>query len=314
MTAAPVISVTAPTGSATYNAGDTLPVTWNTDRLVSSGQFTVWLVSPANNWTLGDTVAANPASTSYSDNVTLNLPTGSGYSVYVFYRVLPTDPWQDYGKASGTFSVTAAPVISVTAPTGSAAYNAGDTLPVTWNTDRLVSSGQFTVWLVSPANNWTLGDTVAANPASTSYSDNVTLNLPTGSGYSVYVFYRVLPTDPWVDYGKASGTFSVTAAPVISVTAPVGLSSYFAGDTLPVTWTTDRLVPSGEFSIWVVSPSNGWYIGKIVAANPASMSYPDSVVLNVPTGVGYHVYVYYRALPSDPWVDYGFASGTVSVF
>ena len=271
-------------------------------------------MSSSNNWTLGDTVAANPASTSYSDNVTLNLPTGSGYHVYVFYRALPTDPWLDYGLASGTFSVTAPPVITMTAPTGSAGYNAGDALPVTWTTDRLVASGQFTVWLVSSSNNWTLGDTVAANPASTSYSDNVTLNLPTGSGYHVYVFYRALPTDPWLDYGLASGTFSVTAAPVITVTDPVGLSSYNTGDSLPVTWTTDRLVASGEFSIWVVSSSNSWYSGKIVVANPASKSYPDSVTLNVPVGVGYSVYVFYRALPSDPWSVYGKASGTVSVF
>ena len=190
------------------------------------------------------------------------MPSGSGYSVYVFYRAQPTDPWVDYGQAPGTFSVTAAPVISVTAPVGTTSYNAGDSLPVTWNTDRLVTSGSFTVWLVSSSNSWTLADTVTANPASTSYSDNVTLNLPTGSGYSVYVFYRALPTDPWVDYGQAPGTFSVTAAPVISVTAPVGSTSYFVGDTLPVTWNTDRLVTSGEFTIWLVSSSNSWYSAR----------------------------------------------------
>ena len=50
---------------------------------------------------------------------------------------------------------------------------------------------------------------MAANPASTSYTDSVMLNVPTGTGYSVYVFYRALPSDPWVDYGLASGTFSV---------------------------------------------------------------------------------------------------------
>ena len=85
----PSVSVTAPTGSASYNAGDALPVAWNTNGLVTKGQFSIWVVSSSNSWYGGKIVASSPTSASYSDSVTLNVPTGSGYSVYVFYRALP---------------------------------------------------------------------------------------------------------------------------------------------------------------------------------------------------------------------------------
>ena len=69
------------------------------------------------------------------------------------------------------------------------------------------------------------------------------------------------------------------------------------GEALPVTWTTNQAVASGEFSIWVVSPANGWYGGKIhdAADTVGPASYADSVDLNVPAGAGYRV----RLLPGD---------------
>ena len=62
----------------------------------------------------------------------------------------------------------------------------------------------------------------------------------------------------------------------------------------------------------MVSPANGWYVGKIVAAD-GTASYADSVALNVPVDVGYRVYVYYRASAAEPWSIYGLAPGTVDV-
>ena len=64
----------------------------------------------------------------------------------------------------------------------------------------------------------------------------------------------------------------------------------------------------------MVSPSNSWYIGKTVAADPTSTSHADSVLFNLPRGTGYSVFVFCRASPTDPWIDYGLSSGTFSVF
>ena len=62
----------------------------------------------------------------------------------------------------------------------------------------------------------------------------------------------------------------------------------------------------------MVSPANGWYVGKIVAAD-LKASYVDSVDLNVPVDTGYRIFVYYRATSGDPWGIYGMSRGTVDV-
>ena len=80
---------------------------------------------------------------------------------------------------------------------------------------------------------------------------------------------------------------------------------------MSVTWTTNTSVASGEFSIWLVSATNIWSLGKVVAANGAG--YVESVALNVPIANGYRVYVYYRATSGDPWGIFGLAPGTVNV-
>ena len=69
---------------------------------------------------------------------------------------------------------------------------------------------------------------------------------------------------------------------------------------------------SGEFGIWAVSTSGGWYGGKIVAAD-GTASYANTLAMNVPAGTGYVIYVYYRATPADPWNIHGVSPGTVDV-
>ena len=160
--------------------------------------------------------------------------------------------------------------ISVTAPTGASGKTQGEALPVTWTTNAAVTSGQFSLWVVSPGNGWYVGkihdaaDTVG--PAS--YADSVDLNVPADTGYRVFVYYRASSGDPWTIYGMSSGTVDVAGGfTSISVTAPTGTTGKSQGEALPVTWTTNAAVTSGQFSLWVVSPANGWYVGKIVAAD-----------------------------------------------
>ena len=139
---------------------------------------------------------------------------------------------------------------------------------------------------MSPANGWYVGKIVSATGAA-SYADSVDLNVPVDTGYRIYVYYRATTGDPWGIYGCASGTVNVTAGfSAISVTAPTGTTSQAQGSSLPVGWTPNASVATGEFSIWVVSPANGWYVGKIVAAD-LKASYVDSVDLNVPVDTGY---------------------------
>ena len=306
------ISVTAPSGSTSQAQGTSLPVTWTTNAAVTTGQFSLWVVSPANGWYVGKIVAADSTS-SYSNSVSLNVPVDGGYRVFVYYRAASGDPWGIYGFSPGTVNVSAVfNAITVTAPTGGGSQAQGSSLPVTWTTNAAVASGQFSIWVVSPGNGWYVGKIVAAD-GTASYTNSVTLNVPVDTGYRVYVYYRATTGDPWGIYGYSPGTVNVIAGfSSIAVTAPTGTSSQAQGSGLPVTWTTNQTVGSGQFSLWVVSPSNGWYVGKIVNAD-GTASYANSVTLNVPPDTGCRIFVYYRATTGDPWGLYGMSPGTVNV-
>ncbi len=56
----------------------------------------------------------------------------------------------------------------------------------------------------------------------------------------------------------ATGWLAIAAVPInprfVTVTAPTGTTSKDQGAALPVTWTTNQAVATGQFSIWVVSP------------------------------------------------------------
>ena len=211
--------------------------------------------------------------------------------------------------------VTAAAVfntIDVTAPTGTTSQGQGTSLPVTWTTNATPSGGEFGIWIVSSGNTWTLGKVVPVNGST--YVDSVALNVPVDTGYNVYVYYRATAVDPWSIYGLAPGTVDVTASTTfssVSVTAPTGAPSLAQGGTLPVEWTTNATPSGGEFGIWIVSSGNTWTLGKVVPVNGST--YVDSVVMNVPAGVGYQIYVYYRPSSIDPWGAYGLAPGLVTV-
>ena len=308
------IAVTAPVGSSSYAQGDVMPVSWTPDQAVSEGEFSLWLVSPGNGWYGGKLVPAD-GSSSYADSVALNVPLDAGYRVFVYYRATPTDSWGVYGFATGAVTVTAPAfsAIAVTAPSGTSTQAQGESLPVTWTTNAAVSGGEFSLWLVSPSNGWYGGKLVPADGAA-DYASSLALDVPVGAGYRVFVYYRASSADPWGVYGFAAGTVDVTVGALssIAVTAPVGSSSYAQGDVMPVSWTPDQAVSEGEFSLWLVSPGNGWYGGKLVPADGSS-SYADSVALNVPLDAGYRVFVYYRATPTDSWGVYGFATGAVTV-
>ena len=119
-------------------------------------------------------------------------------------------------------------------------------------------------------------------------------NYSSGATASTGQSYISLNGSSWTDI---AGTFANTnvclkayvkpAGPgAISVTAPTGSTGHAQGSSLPVAWTTSQTVAGGQFSIWVVSPANGWYGGKIVAAD-GTASYANSVDLNVPVDAGY---------------------------
>ena len=111
------------------------------------------------------------------------MPVGTGYRIYVYYRAGTSGPWSDiFDDAAGRVDVT--PVfnaIDVTAPATDVQKDQGSSLDVSWTTNAAVSSGQFSIWVVSAdVRSWYGGTIVAAdNGTPDSYpNDTIDLNVP----------------------------------------------------------------------------------------------------------------------------------------
>jgi C1A family cysteine protease len=210
----PVLTVTAPT-SGSYTAGNALTVNWTSDQALPSGEFEVWLRSSTGGWYIGQTVAAS-GGTSFSTSVTLSVPAGSGYQPIVAYRpTAGSGTWGSWSTGAGSFTVATGavvvPVLTITAP-ASGSYTAGNALTVNWTSDQALPSGEFGVWVRSGAGNWYIGKTVAAS-GGTSFSTNVTLDVPAGSGYQAILAYRpTAGSGTWGSWATSTGSFSVGAS------------------------------------------------------------------------------------------------------
>jgi hypothetical protein len=104
------ITVTAPTGSATYAQGSVLTVAWTTSLAAPvGGEFSVWARIPGGTWYGGQLVAASGLA-AYSTALTLDMPLGSGYQALVGWRpTAGSGDWVTWGVSPGSFTVASEP-------------------------------------------------------------------------------------------------------------------------------------------------------------------------------------------------------------
>ena len=266
--------------------------------VAAPAQFSVWLVK-GGIWTQVGLFDANGGA-SYARQVAATVPVGTGYHLYVYYRASSGAPWSVDGLAAGTVDVTASSTfesIDVTAPATPTGVVRGADLAVGWAPNVAVAApAQFSVWLVK-GGIWTQVGLFDANGGA-SYARQVAANVPVGTGYSLYVYYRASSGAPWSVYGLAPGTVDVAAGftaialddfadhRVIqrdvggtskSVTIS-GTSSNMdwsriearvlrhGSDTVAVDWTTIDPTPGGgTFSGGLVVPQGGWYYTEVRA-------------------------------------------------
>ena len=102
-----VITVTAPTGTGSYQQGSSLTVEWTTSNNVTYGEFRLGVRSPAGDWSIGKLVPATGAA-SYTAGLTLDVRPGSDYEAMVAWRpVAGSGLWGAYATSPGSFAVTA---------------------------------------------------------------------------------------------------------------------------------------------------------------------------------------------------------------
>lgn len=114
-------------------------------------------------------------------------------------------------------------------------------------------------------------------------------------------------------FGSPGGAAAAppTPAPVIQVTSPWGQETHGVGYYLAVQWQAGW-VGSGEFGVWVETPTGSRYEETIV--RPQSDRTTTYLTLKVPAGSGYRAYVAWRPTQgSGDWVDPVPSPGTFTI-
>ncbi len=164
------------------------------ERAVNGGAWAVLTTLPAR---------AGTGNVTYTDTTVL---VGSTYD----YRVRADKGalWSAWSNtASATISVPTS--INVTAPGTGGTYNRNSTLAVAWTPNRATVIGEFGLWIRNAdGSSWLLDKTVAAN-GSASYTNSVTLAVPTGTD-------SASPSPGVRRSGVAPGACTATAPPPVS--------------------------------------------------------------------------------------------------
>ncbi len=302
------ITMTTPSLPVSWTVGSTQTVSWTTDWAPTQGEFGVWLIGSNGTWYIGRTAAWDAHDTGgvYSASLPLNVPTGSGYKVAIYYRpTTGSGSWTTSYTSPASITVNGCGAITMTAPTPGSdpAWTVGTSPTVSWTVAAPApTQGEFCVWLIDSSAPGTSAGTVAWDAHDTDgvYSASLPLNVPTGSGYKVAIYYRpTTGSGSWTTSYTSPASITVNGCGAITMTAPTPGSdpAWTVGTSPTVSWTVASPAPTqGEFCVWLIDSNGTWYIGRTVAwdAHDTGGVYSASLPLNVPTGSGYKVAIYYR--------------------
>jgi C1A family cysteine protease len=292
----PAITVTAPTITARWPSGSAQTVAWTADPAVPSGEFRVSLVSAAGTWYVNKQVLPVAGRTAYSTQITAAVPAGT-YKAAVYWRpTVGTGLWTGTAK-SASFTVTA---INVTVPGAGTVWPAASTQYVSWNVNPAMDGGQFLVALVSAGGTWYVNKLVAGTAGRTSYTTAVNTVVPAGAGYRAAVYWRATPGSGAWTVTQKGAAFTIAT---LAIGAPAASSSWPRLSTQTVEWSVTPGLPGGQFFVWLVSSTGGWYVNKAVTAVAGRTDYDTSIVVDVPAAGVYKAAVYWRPVAgTGAWV------------
>ncbi len=309
------IAITTPTGTQSYAKNSIVPVSWTG---LAGGEYNVWLRSKdakgADHWDDKSKMAGGETTT-HSASITLSEDLASGYQVVIGWRpVSGSGDWTSYGSQTGSFSITdptaqPAPVISITAPSGTGSYTNGANIGVNWTTSTK-ATGEYYIWLHKDSLWFSKGNLLATGL--TSYIKSISLNEPQGTGYQVVMAWRpVAGTGNWTAWSTQNGSFAI-ANGTINITAPTGTASYTKGSTLTTNWTSD--LTGGQYNIWVRSKdasNNDLWSNKGTVDGSLKTK---NITLTENPGSGYQIVLGWRAtIDTGAWTSWGTQTGAFTI-
>ncbi len=280
------ITVTAPAGGASWQAGSTQQISWKYTGNPGSAVGLVLL----NNGAVASTISSSTAigsngSGSYSWAIPSGLAAGSAYAI----QVTSTNT-TSCSATSNSFTISApAPPpstssITVTAPAGGASWQAGSTQQISWKYTGNPGSAVGLVLL----NNGAVASTISSSTAigsngSGSYSWAIPSGLAAGSAYAIQV-----TSTSTASCSATSNSFTISApAPPpstssITVTAPAGGASWQAGSTQQISW---KYTGNPGSAVGLVLLNNGAVASTISSGTAIGSNGSGSYSWAIPSGL-----------------------------
>jgi CSLREA domain-containing protein len=259
ITPAPSITVSAPNGGESWQQGTSQTITWD-----SSGNPGANVnVELYKNGVLNRTIASSTANDgTHSWPVPADQTLGSDYKVKITSTTNSSySDWSD-----NSFSITAAPSITVSAPNGGESWQQGTSQTITWDSNGDPGANVN----IELYKNGVLNRTIASSTANDgTHSWPVPADQTLGSDYKVKITSSTNSSySDWSD-----NNFSITAAPSITVTAPNGGESWQQGTSQTITWDSSGN-PGANVSIELYK--NGVWNRTIASstANDGTHSWP----------------------------------------
>jgi len=256
---APVISVTAPVGGESWDAGSAQVIKWN-----SSGITNVKIEYTTNNGVNWVTVAASvPSSGFYSWNPVPNTPSTN-------CKVKVSDLANNFtGQSPATFTIAPEPSIKIVEPNGGEVYQSGSVKQIKWTS---VNIARVKIeYTVNGGADW---KTIVADTAS-----NGVFAWTVPNENSAQAKVRVSKAGTGIPFGISENNFTINNQIVkqLSIISPNGGENWSAGTSQQIKWSG-----TGVTNVKIeYTTDNGLNWLTLVASTPSTGAYSWDPIPNI---------------------------------
>ena len=254
ISAAPVITVTSPNGGEDWQVGSSQNITWTSSGITGNVHIE-YSTNNGSDWT--DVIASTPDDGTHP----WTIPDDPSTNCLVRISELDGDPTDE---SDAVFTISPVPFITVSSPNGGEDWHVGSGQTITWTSSGTGGSVHIE-YSTNSGSDWT--DVIASTPDDGSHS----WTIPDDISTNCLVQISDTDDDP-TDVSDA--VFTISAAPIITVTSPNGGEDWQVGSSEDITWTSDGT--SGTVRI-EYSTNNGSDWTTVIASTADDGTHPWTI-------------------------------------
>jgi archaellum component FlaC len=228
----PSVTITAPTSSNTWVAGDTEEITWTSIGGVSDDLLLEYKVTDTGDWVEIATGEANDGSYTWT-----NIPTDAAGDI-VYIRLTDNER-ETVTDESDAFTILALPIVTVTDPNGGEEAIIGSEYTVTWTSigNELLAGGDY-YSLINIYYSTDNGDSWNIIAYHTGNTGSYPWLVPDVETNQALIKVAVdIDGDESIIYDLSDANFDILI-PTITITSPNGGEAWYATGGYDITWTT----------------------------------------------------------------------------